>query len=257
LRVYARGNIWNMDKLAAFVRDVESVDPLVTGHPVQTYYASRQLQQSYVHAALYALVVVGIVVMLDFRGVRYTLLSLVPMIIGLLLLFGILGYLDIPLNPANMIALPLILGMGLDDGVHLVHCYRQQQGRFRLTSSTATALLLTSLTTMVGFGMLVFARHQGIRTLGQALTIGMFTCLATSIITLPALLALLSWNRRETTQPETATTTLVEAQGPEQAHEDEDAEPEPFEHSVAAPTASTLRASRILARRRRRPSARI
>lgn len=250
LRVYARGNVWDMHKLEAFVRDVESVDPAVTGHPVQTYYASRQMQRSYVHAALYSMIAVAIVVMLDFRSIRYSLLSLLPMGLGLLLMFGILGLLDIPLNPANMIALPLILGIGIDDGVHLVHDYLQQKGRFRLTSSTATAVLLTSLTTMVGFGVMVFARHQGIRTLGQALTIGVGCCLATSIVMLPALLSLMSWNRREV-PPEAASTPPPQTHVSEST--EEQFEPPSLELEVGdAPSAATLRTSRILARRRRR-----
>jgi predicted RND superfamily exporter protein len=239
-----------MDKLEAFVRDVESVDPQVTGHPVQTYYASRQMQQSYLHAALYSLLAVGIVVMIDFRSVRYMLLSLLPMGLGILATFGVLGFLDIALNPANLIALPLLLGMGLDNGIHLVHEYLQQPGRFRLTNSTATALLLTSLTTMVGFGVMIFARHQGIRSLGQALTIGMFCCLATSILILPPILALLSWNRREsaTGGEPTMLAGNLSRLGP-------NPEPSAARHDIAInvpPSTPTLRASRVLARRRRR-----
>ena len=56
-----------------------------------------------------------------------------------------------------MIVLPLILGIGIDDGVHVVHDFRRQEGRYRLSSSTATAVLITSLTTMMGFGSLMLA----------------------------------------------------------------------------------------------------
>ena len=195
LKVYARSNIWDMDQLEQFVAELESVDPKVTGHPVQTFYASRQMQQSYFHAAIYSLLLVAIVLVLDFRNLQLALLALLPMGLGTLQLFGILGLLDIPLNPANMIVLPLILGIGIDDGVHVVHDFRRQTGKYRLSSSTATAVLITSATTMIGFGTMMFASHQGLRSLGQVLTIGVFCCLGTSILILPALLALMTRNR--------------------------------------------------------------
>ena len=107
-------------------------------------------------------------------------------------LFGILGLLDIPLNPANMIVLPLILGIGIDDGVHVVHDFRCQRGPYRMSPSTASAVLITSLTTIVGFGSLMIASHQGLQSLGRVLTIGVSCCLFTSLVMLPALF---SWLR--------------------------------------------------------------
>jgi hypothetical protein len=174
-----------MQNLERFVRQVESVDPRVTGHPIQTYYASRQMQTSYVHAAIYAAFAVAIVLMLDLRHIRHTLLASVPVVLGLLQMLGVLAWLDIPLNAANMIVLPLILGIGIDDGVHVIHDLRRQQGRYLPSLSTGMAVVLTSLTTMI-------ADHQGVRSLGQVLTIGVFCCMLTSLFTLPAWLCLVT-----------------------------------------------------------------
>ena len=209
LKVFSRANIWDMDSLERFVLDVRQVDPLATGQPLQTYEASRQMVRSYVHAALYSLIAVCMVLMLDFSKIRHVLLALTPLAMGTLLLFGLLGWLGIPLNPANMIVLPLILGIGIDDGVHVVHDYRQQfnwrrqhdrgtngsgrlLGPYRLGASTATAIVMTSLTTMVGFGSLMVADHRGLQSLGRVLTIGVACCLLTSLIALPAFLKLIS-----------------------------------------------------------------
>src|SRR5439155_18889223 len=125
----------------------------------------------------------------------HSLLAMVPLAIGFALMCGCLGWLDIPFNPANMIVLPLILGIGVDHGVHLVHLWRQQRGRFVLGDATTVAVLLTASTTTASFGALILARHQGLQSLGQVLTIGVTTCLAASIIFFPAMLAWLTRHR--------------------------------------------------------------
>lgn len=195
LRIYGRGNLWDMASLERFVRDVKHVDPQVTGKPLQTYYASQQMQQSYIHAACYALIAITIAIILDFGNLRDSLLALLPMGLGVVIMFGLMGLFDIPLNAANMIVLPLLLGIGLDTGVHMVHDYRAQSGRYRISASTAVSVLITALTTIVGFGALMIASHRGLQSLGRVMTIGATACLATSLITLPALLTWLSRNR--------------------------------------------------------------
>jgi predicted RND superfamily exporter protein len=127
-------------------------------------------------------------------------LALVPVALGMLQLFGLMSWLGIPLNPANMIVLPLILGIGLDDGVHVLHDFRLCAGRYCLSRSTATAILLTSLTTMVGFGSMMIADHRGLQSLGRVLTIGVLCCLISSVILLPALLCWFTRNRPDSSK---------------------------------------------------------
>jgi hypothetical protein len=196
LKIYSRGDVWDMEAMGQFVRDVRAVDPRATGNPLQTYEASRQMKASYEQAAWYALAAILVVLYLDFRSLGFTLLALSPLGLGMLQLFGALGLLGIPLNPANMIVLPLILGIGVDDGVHVVHDFRRQPGRYRISPSTASAVLITSLTTMVGFGSLMIASHRGLQSLGRVLVIGVSCCLFTSLVMLPALITWMTRNRR-------------------------------------------------------------
>ncbi len=197
LKIYGRGDIWDMDALSGFVADVRSIDPRATGNPLQAYEASQEMVGSYRQAAFYAAIVILTVLFLDFRSIPMALLAAAPIALGTAQMFGLMGLLSIPLNPANLIALPLILGIGVDYGVHLVHEFREQSGRYRLSPSTALALMVDALTTIVGFGALMIASHQGLQSLGRILTIGVTCCLFTTLLMLPALLSLLTRNRKD------------------------------------------------------------
>ncbi len=192
LKIYAKGSVWDMEALEQFVIAVRSVDPQATGKPLQTFEASRQMERCYRQAAYYALAAIFVLLLIDFGSIRDTLLAMLPLAAAMVQLFGLLGAFGIPLNPANIVVLPLILGIGVDDGVHVVHDFRRQGGRYRISNSTAGSILLTSLTTMVGFGSLMIADHRGIESLGKVMVLGSLTCWFSSIIILPCILRLVS-----------------------------------------------------------------
>ena len=146
----------------------------------------------------YVAMVDVIAAILKVQSLRDTLLALLPPVVGGAVTFGVLGLLGIPLNPANLIVLPLILGIGVDEGVHIVHDFAAQRGRYRMSGSTMNAITLTSLTTMVGFGSLMIASHRGIHSVGVVLAIGVASCMFVSLILLPAILTVLSGGAAET-----------------------------------------------------------
>ncbi len=204
LKVYGRGDIWDRPTLEAFVADLRTVDPEVTGEPLQAFEASREMKESYQTAMLYAFIGSCIVLALDFRRISSVLLALLPLGVGMLQMFGLMGWLGVPLNPANMIVLPLIFGIGIDEGVHIIHDYRGQSGAYRMSNSVAVSVLLSSLQEIVGFGSLMVSEHQGLQSLGRVLTLGMFCSMLTSLVMLPALLAWMSRRRQprlETREP--------------------------------------------------------
>lgn len=192
LRIFARENLWQRENLGEFVKELESVDPRVTGHPIQTWYASGELENSYYQAGIYALLAVAALLMMDFGSIRLVILAMVPVCLSLMQLCGLLVWLDIPFNAANMIVLPLIIGIGIDDGVHIMHEYSMRGAKtFTLSTNTTLAILLTSLTTMVGFGSMGVADHRGLQSLGIVLLVGVGLCLLNSCFTLPAVLSYL------------------------------------------------------------------
>jgi hypothetical protein len=191
LKIYGRGDIWNFDSLERFVKDVRGVDPRATGNPLQAYEASLEMKRSYEQAALSALVVILVVLWFDFRSLRNAMLASLPLAMGMGQTFGLMGLMGIDLNPANLIGIPLILGIAVDYGVHIVHDSLERPGPYRISASTANSVLVDALTTILGFGALMVASHRGLESLGRLLTLGVTTCTVTSLVFLPAVLRLL------------------------------------------------------------------
>src|SRR5204862_6313666 len=146
---------------------------------------------------LYALIAMVLVLLLDSRNVKHTLVALSPLALGMGMALGIMVLFGVALNPANMIAFPLILGVGIDNGVHVLHDYfsRRRDRHYLLGSSTGRGIMVAALTTILGFGTLMLSHHRGLASLGLCLTLGVTCCMLTSLIFLPALLRLLSIHR--------------------------------------------------------------
>ena len=117
------------------------------------------------------------------------------MICGSVFTAATLVALGIKINFYNLIGVPIILGIGIDDGVHLVNAYRTQErpDPVMAVRETGSAILLTSLTSMVGFGCLSFYQHPGMSTLGVILFIGVGWCLVSTLVLLPVLLQWLAF----------------------------------------------------------------
>lgn len=197
LQVYPKSQIWDIQPLERFIDDVRSVDPEATGTPLQTYEASKAIKRSYETAGIYALIAVCVFLLIDFRNLRDCLLALLPPLGGTALMFGVLGLCNIDLNPANLIVLPLVIGLGVDGGVHVIHDFRTQSQLIPYTpsASVVNAMFVNATTTMVGFGSMMIAAHRGLYSLGLVLTIGVGTCLLVSIVTVPAILTWMTRHR--------------------------------------------------------------
>jgi predicted RND superfamily exporter protein len=107
-----------------------------------------------------------------------------------------MGSFDVPLNPANIMTLPLVIGIGVTNGIHILNRYAEEQTPNILARSTGKAVLVSGLTAIAGFGSLILAKHQGIQSLGYVMSGGLATCMVAGLTFLPALLNLL--NREST-----------------------------------------------------------
>jgi hopanoid biosynthesis associated RND transporter like protein HpnN len=196
--VFAKNSLWEFDALKHFINQVQTVDPEATGKPFTTLEGLRAMKNGFLMAALYASIAMILVLLVDFRSLKYTLLALAPLVMGIVATLGLMTMFGISFNPANMIAVPLILGVGADNGVHVLHDYRsRRRGIYNLSRATGQGIMVAALTTILGFGTLMISNHRGIKSLGLALSLGVTCCMLTALVFLPALLRLKSLRRAE------------------------------------------------------------
>jgi uncharacterized protein len=144
--------------------------------------------------------VVFFIVLVDFRNLRAACLVMFPLLCGAVWMCGVMYVFEMKLNFYNMVALPTIIGMGIDNGVHLYHRYAEEgPGSIRLVlRSTGGAMFVSMLTTMVGFLGLKMATHPGLNSIGLLALIGLFASFVTAVVVLPAILQVLESRLRPT-----------------------------------------------------------
>jgi hopanoid biosynthesis associated RND transporter like protein HpnN len=213
LRVFAQDDLWDFEPLEHFTQKIHEVDPEATGKPFGTVEGLKAMKNGLQRAGLYAFAVIVLVLWLDFRSLRNTLLALTPLVLGVLLSLGVLGLIGLPLNPANMIAFPLILGVGVDNGVHVLHDHllRRREGRDGVSRAIGRGVLVKALTTMIGFGTLMISTERGLAGLGFILTLGVGCSMLSALLLLPVVLELLTRRRQPAAVAEEVAEVVVRA----------------------------------------------
>jgi hypothetical protein len=206
LRINPAVDIWELEGARRFVQELRSVDPDVTGTPVITYETILLMERSYLQATIYALILVTGISYFMIRRVRLTLLSMLPLALGLLWMMGLMPLLGLKFTMGNIFGLPLIIGTAVEFGLNVVLRYIEDRdhGGPLLSRSTVMAVLVNGLTTIAGFGSMMVADHRGIFGLGLLLTIGIITSLIAALVVLPVLLRLLPVPRPLVPTPSTA-----------------------------------------------------
>jgi len=140
-------------------------------------------------AAVLGMIVVFILMWLDLGGPLRALLGLLPLVVGMVWMLGAMGLLGLRLNFFNIFVLTMIIGIGVDYGIHLLHRWYESGGDHEALAETAKAIAVAALTTMVGFGSLVLSHYPGLRSVGAAAILGAFSTAVLGIALLPALLS--------------------------------------------------------------------
>jgi predicted RND superfamily exporter protein len=189
--VFPRGNIWqDAAFLHKFDDDLESVSDKATGMPPVFRALIEIIGRDGRNAVFLTLIIVFFLLLADFRSPLLALLAMIPLACGVLWMVGLMKLTGQQLTVMNIMGLPMIVGIGIDDGVHIMHRWRQEGKRkiYTIFSSTGKAILLTSLTTMLAFGSLIFSIWRGFGHLGAALFLGVGACFLTTVLILPGII---------------------------------------------------------------------
>lgn len=188
--VSPNGILTEHKQLKAFVSAVQAHFPDATGTPALEVGIADIIVDAFLKALVIALGGVAAVLLFVLRSVKDTALVMTPLILAGIATTGAGVLFDLPFNFANIIVLPLILGLGVDNGVHMIMRWREEQNLASVISSTTPrAILMSGLTTAASFGTLSIAENQGLASMGQLLLIGITAVLLSTILLLPALLS--------------------------------------------------------------------
>jgi hypothetical protein len=187
IEVAPKGNTNDTEVLRSFARAVLAVYPSATGGPISILESSRTVVRAFFEAGLYALVSIAILLWIVLRRFGDVLLTLVPLLLAGIVTLEICVLIGMPLNFANIIALPLLLGVGVAFKIYYIMAWRS--GRTNLLQSSLTrAVIWSALTTATAFGSLWLSQHPGTSSMGKLLALSLLCTLAAAVLFQPALM---------------------------------------------------------------------
>ena len=197
LQIAPKKEIFDREPLEAYLKGVRSVAPAAAGEPVMVYESMTIMRESYETAFIYAFIAIVAILLLAFRSVVFALIGLVPLVVGLLFMVAGMWLCGISFNSANIIVLPLILGIAVDSGIYIINRFRREDETAVevVTRSTGLGVIYNTLTIMASFGALMVAHHQGVFSIGAVMSLGMIACQFAFILVLPAILTLVGKRR--------------------------------------------------------------
>jgi len=189
--VLPQESIVDVDALSRFVERVRAIAPTATGRPAIEWGVGKIVVRSFQTAMLIALVFISLILFVSLRSIVDTILVLIPLFLTGLFTLAATVVFNMPINMASVLVLPLIFGLGVDNGIHVVERYRGAQDVSKLMhTSTPRAVLLSTLTTIGTFAALALSPHRGTASIGLLLTVAILFLLVFTVILLPALLSI-------------------------------------------------------------------
>jgi hypothetical protein len=187
VEVSPKGDTNNTEVLRSFARAVLAVYPNATGGPISILESSRTVVRAFLEAGFYALISIAILLWIVLRRFGDVLLTLVPLLLAGVVTLEICVLIGMPLNFANIIALPLLLGVGVAFKIYYIMAWRS--GRTNLLQSSLTrAVIWSALTTATAFGSLWLSQHPGTSSMGKLLALSLVCTLAAAVLFQPALM---------------------------------------------------------------------
>ncbi len=187
LEVYPKGDAHDRNTLRAFVAAVKNIAPGATGVPVSIQESAATIKGAFIEAAIYSVVLILGLLLILLRSLRHAFFVLAPLLIATALTLGTITLFNFPINLANIISLPLLLGLGVSYSIYFVVFWLQGYDQ-PLQSGMARAVLASAATALVAFGSLSLSNHPGTASMGLLLSLSLFYVLFTTFLFLPALL---------------------------------------------------------------------
>ena len=191
MEIFPVENLQDNEAMRRFVDQTRNADSRVIGSPVINMMASDAVIKAFTQAFLYSFCAITLLLLIFLPHKRDAFYILGPLLAAAICTAGVSVLLDIPLNFANIIALPLLLGMGVDSGIHMLHRFRTTFPKHNnvLATSSARAVMVSGFTTIGSIGNLVFSPHRGMASMGELLTIGIGITLFSMLVLLPSILS--------------------------------------------------------------------
>ncbi|MDD5036115.1 MAG: MMPL family transporter [Methylococcaceae bacterium] len=192
IQVFPRKNLNDLENLREFIQDAQQVDKSVTDLPVTYLESMNEVIRAFQQAFGIALIATTLLLLAILRNVKDTLLVLLPLLLASLFTAAATVIFNVPFNFANIIALPLLFGLGVDSGIHMVHRlhYLNSDEESLLGTSEAQGVFYGALTTIFSFSSLAFTAHRGMASMGILLSVGLLMTLICALVVLPAFSAL-------------------------------------------------------------------
>jgi uncharacterized protein len=192
LQVAPDKEIFEREPLKAFIDDVRKVDARATGEPVMVYESMTIMRDAYRGAFLYAFIAISVILLITFRSFKAAAIGLIPLIVGILLMVSGMWLAGINFNSANIIVMPLVLGIAVDSGIYIINRFRREgETSVEVVSRSAgRGVIYNTFMIMASFGALMVAHHQGVFSIGAIMSMGMVACQIAFILVLPAVLTL-------------------------------------------------------------------
>ena len=182
-----KGDPNDNDNLRKFASAILAAEPTAIGGPVSILKSGDTVVEAFVHAGIYALLVIGILLWITLKRFTDVLMTLVPLLVAGAVTMEICVLIGLPLNFANIVALPLLLGIGVAFKIYYIVAWRS--GRTNLLQSSLTrAIFFSALTTATAFGSLWLSSHPGTSSMGKLLALSLVTTLAAVLLFQPALM---------------------------------------------------------------------
>jgi hypothetical protein len=182
-----RGDPNDNGTLRKFAAAVLAAEPTAIGGPVSILKSGDTIVKAFIHAGLWSLLVISLLLWLTLRRITDVLLTLVPLLVAGAMTLEFCVLIDLPLNFANIVALPLLLGVGVAFKIYYITAWRA--GRTNLLQSSLTrAIFFSAMTTATAFGSLWLSSHPGTASMGKLLALSLFTTLAAVLLFQPALM---------------------------------------------------------------------